>query len=72
MMKIIMTAPQCEVAYVSVRNQAKRSSSQTSHKYTSTSMRSFKGHNGVMLKVNEEGNKGSRPMISPKGVQPCI
>ena len=57
----ITAAPQCEVAYVHVRNQAKRSSSRTSHKCVYTSKRSFKGCNVVRLKVREEGDKGSRP-----------
>ena len=52
----ITAAPQCKVAYVSVRNQAERSSSRTSHKCVS-----FKGCNVVRLKVEEEGDKGSRP-----------
>ena len=57
----ITAAPRCEFAYVSVRNKAERSSSRTSHKYMYTSKRSLKGCNVVRLKVEEEGDKGSRP-----------
>ena len=46
-----VAAPRCEVAYVSVRNQAERSSNRTLHKCMYTSKRSFKGCNVVKLMV---------------------
>ena len=58
---INMAAPQYEVAYVSVKNQAKRSSSRTSYKYVYISMRSFKGCNRVRLKVYEKRIKAQDP-----------
>ena len=50
------------VAYVSrFRNQAKRSSSRTLHKYVYISMRYFKGYSGVRLKVYEKRIKAQDP-----------
>ena len=50
-MNMNVAAPRCEVAYVSVRNQAERSSNRTLHKCMYTSKRSFKGCNVVKLMV---------------------
>ena len=50
-MNMNVAAPRCEVAYVSVRNQAERSSNRTLHKCMYTSKRSLKGCNVVKLKV---------------------
>ena len=50
-MNVNVAAPQCQVAYVSVRNQAERSSNRTLQKCVYTSKRSFKGCNVVKLMV---------------------